>query len=67
LEQNLKEICRDSINITYMCGASVAVEGAVINPYGGTAVSINRSALEVACPPPGIGAEKSGNFSEFLS
>jgi hypothetical protein len=26
--------------------------------------SINSSALKIACPPPGIGAETSGNFSE---
>jgi hypothetical protein len=40
-----------------------AVEGAVMDLHIGTRCSINSSALEVGCPPPGYG-EISGHFSE---
>jgi hypothetical protein len=41
---------------TYKVASSVALEGAVMDLYIGSK-SINSSALEVACPPPGIGAK----------
>ena len=36
---------------------SVALEGAVMDVHIGTTGGINSSTLEVACPPPGIGAK----------
>jgi hypothetical protein len=35
---------------------SVALEYGVVDLHIGTGVSINSPPLEVACPPPGIGA-----------
>jgi hypothetical protein len=56
LEQKLQEISQNSIGITYIVG-SVALEGAVVDLHIGTTTGINSSTLEVACPPPGIGAK----------
>ena len=41
---------------TYIAG-SVALEGAVVDLQNCTTVGKNSSALEVACPPPGITAK----------
>jgi hypothetical protein len=46
---------------TYHASA-VALEDAVIDLDITTRSSINSSALEFACPPPGIEAEKSRKF-----
>jgi hypothetical protein len=59
LERNFKEASENSIGITYIgSGSSVALEGAIVDLDIGTA-SINSSALQVACPPPGIRADVS--------
>jgi hypothetical protein len=52
---NFKEIYQDSIEITYIF-SFVAFEGAVMDLHIGTSGK-NGTALEVACPPPGIGAK----------
>jgi hypothetical protein len=58
LEQKVKEISQTSFGTTCTyIGGSVALEGAVMDLHIGTRVGINRSALEVACGPPGIGAK----------
>ena len=57
LERNFKEVSENTIGITYSPGSSIALEGAVVDLDIGTA-STNSSALQVACPPPGIGAKK---------
>jgi hypothetical protein len=49
------ESSRDGFGITYEAG-SVALESAVIN-LEVAILNINSSTLEVACPPPGIGAK----------
>jgi hypothetical protein len=36
----------------------VALEDGVVDLHIGTILNINSSALEVACPPPGVGAKK---------
>jgi hypothetical protein len=41
---------------TYKVCSSVALEGAVVD-LNSAFISINSSALEVACPPPGIRAK----------
>jgi hypothetical protein len=56
--------------MTYI-GGSVALKRAVVDLHIGvpidTSFGINRSALKVACDPPGIGAEKSGKFPRTAS
>jgi hypothetical protein len=49
LEQKLQEISQNSFGITYTVGI-VALEGAVVDLHIGTTLSINSSALKVACP-----------------
>jgi hypothetical protein len=66
LERNFKEVSENSIGITYYVVNSVALEGAIVDLDIGTA-SINSPALQVACPPPGIGAEKSGKVPSSQS
>jgi hypothetical protein len=56
---------RSTIVATYSVG-SVTVEIAVVDLQIGIIASINSAALEIAYPPPGIGAEMSGIFSEQL-
>jgi hypothetical protein len=55
LEQKLQENSQNTIGITYN-GSGVAQEGAVVDLHICTNIDINSPALEVACPPPGIGA-----------
>jgi hypothetical protein len=54
--RKFKEISQSSYGITYRSRGSVAMEDAVMDLHVGTILSKNSSALEVACPPPGIGA-----------
>jgi hypothetical protein len=58
----VREISRNSFGGTYF-GGSVAFKRAVVD-LNSANPSKNGSALEVACPPPGHGVEKSGEFSE---
>jgi hypothetical protein len=44
--------------------SGVALECAVIDLHSGTILSINSSALEIACPPPEIGVKKVQESSE---
>ena len=44
--------------VTTYVGGSIALECGIMNLHIGTRVGINGSTLEVACPPPGIGAKK---------
>jgi hypothetical protein len=53
--RKFREISQNSFGITYR-GCSVALEGAVVDLHIGN-TGIDSSALEVACPPPGIGAK----------
>jgi hypothetical protein len=55
LERKVKEIFEINFGTTYT-GSAVALEDACVNLNICT-ISINSSALEVACPPPGIGAK----------
>jgi hypothetical protein len=54
---NFKKGSYNGLGTTYIEG-SVALEHGVIDLHDGTILSINSSTLEVACPPPGIGAKK---------
>jgi hypothetical protein len=59
--RKIQESSQRSFGITYI-GGRVALEGAIIDlNIGTTSPSINSSALEVACPPPGH-RENSGKF-----
>jgi hypothetical protein len=49
--------------VTYL-SSLVAFKRGVVDLHSGTSTSINSSALEVACPPPGIGAKKVQEISE---
>jgi hypothetical protein len=65
LERKAKGKSQNSFGTTYIVGGSVALEGAIMDFHIGTRLSINSSALEVACPaPPGIGAKKVQESSE---
>jgi hypothetical protein len=52
----------EEIVITYSA-SNVALERAVMDLHIGV-ISINSSALEVVCSPPGIGAKKNQKSSE---
>jgi hypothetical protein len=52
--ENFKEMSRNLIGIAYILGSAV-LEGAAIDLHVGTP-GIDKAALEVACPPPEIGA-----------
>jgi hypothetical protein len=56
--KKVQESSRTNLELpgTYIA-KSVALEGAVMDIHIGTSVNINSSALEVACPAPGIGAK----------
>jgi hypothetical protein len=54
--KKVQEISENKIIITYI-GGSVALERAVVNLHIGTKSGIGSPTLEVACPPPGIGAK----------
>jgi hypothetical protein len=51
-----KEGLRKGHSSSYRKGR-VALEDGVVDLHIGIVLSINNSALEVACPPPGIGAK----------
>jgi hypothetical protein len=53
--RKVREISRKSFGSTYI-GGTVAFEGAVVD-HQSALININSSALEVACPPPGIGVK----------
>jgi hypothetical protein len=58
LERKVKEISQSTFGITYtgtIC--NVALENAGVD-FDIGAIDKHSSALEVACPPPGIGAKK---------
>jgi hypothetical protein len=55
--ENFKEISQNTVVITYTTAGSIALEYAVIDLHIGT-TGKNSTALEVACPPPDIGAKK---------
>jgi hypothetical protein len=65
LERKIKEISQSSFGTTYIASA-VALECAGVDLDICT-ISQNSSALEVSCPPPGIGAKIQGSFSENKS
>jgi hypothetical protein len=54
--EKCKEVSQNSFGITYTA-TSVALESAVMDLHIGITISINSSALEIACPTPGIGAK----------
>jgi hypothetical protein len=56
LQQKYKENSQNSFGTTYSVG-SVALENAGIDLDICTISGRNSSTLEVACPPPGIGAK----------
>jgi hypothetical protein len=62
-QRKFRKFSQNSFRITYICRRS-SLESAVIDLHSALRNS-NRSALEVACPPPGI-AEISGNFLDQL-
>jgi hypothetical protein len=63
MERKDKEISQNSFGTTYSVG-SVALESAGVDLDICT-IGINSSTLEVACPPPGIGAKFSdSSFAE---
>jgi hypothetical protein len=62
LERKLKGKSQNSFGTTYILDGSVALEGAIIDLHISTRLSINSSALEVACGPPGHGR----NIRKFL-
>jgi hypothetical protein len=52
---------------TYICRGDIHKKSAVVDlhiPIPINTISINSSALQVACPPPGIGAKKVQESSE---
>jgi hypothetical protein len=64
--KKIQEISQDGFEATeytYIAGGAVALEGAGVD-LDICIISINSSALQVACPPPGIGEVKSGTFRE---
>ena len=66
LERKFREISQNRVGTTYEF-STIAVEYGVVDLHIGTTLGINSAALEVACPPPGIGAEKSGKFLRTAS
>jgi hypothetical protein len=71
LERKIKETDQNSFGTTYMPGliiSAVALECAVVDLDICTTISAvaNSSALEVACPPPGIGEKKVQESSNHL-
>jgi hypothetical protein len=54
--RKFREFSQSSFRITDI-GRSVALKGAVVDLHDGTTAGINSSTLEVACPPPRIGAK----------
>jgi hypothetical protein len=56
--EQVQESSRDYHSSTYISRGAVREEYAVVDLHIGTTGSINRTALEVACSPPGIGAKK---------
>jgi hypothetical protein len=56
--RNFKETSEISFGNTYAVASLIALKGAVIDLQIGATLGINSPALEVACPPPGIGAKK---------
>jgi hypothetical protein len=55
LERKFREFSQNRVGTTYV--STIAVEYGVVDLHIGTTIGINSSALEVACPPPGIGAK----------
>jgi hypothetical protein len=53
--KTIQEISENKIEITYMVSA-IALKRAIIDLHS-RLINSNSSALEIACPPPGIGAE----------
>jgi hypothetical protein len=58
--EKVHQISTDDDSYTYP--GSVALEYAVVDLHNGTSLSMNSSALEVACGPPGIKAKISRKF-----
>jgi hypothetical protein len=55
--RKVKENSQNSFGTTYP-GDTIALEYGVMDLHFGTGIHINCSALEVACPAPGIGVKK---------
>jgi hypothetical protein len=61
--KKFQEISETKFRTTHLVSA-IALERAGVDLDICTIISINGSALEVACPPPGIGAKSQGRCSK---
>jgi hypothetical protein len=62
--KKVQETSEARFGTTYIGNGSVALECAIVDLRGAVPPEENSTALEVACPPPGIGAKKVQETSE---